>query len=68
MASPQEFIRGRLETCCPFLGRLGSKCDKRNSLHRKIPTPALIIIESFISKQKKAIRLWLDFQKLKSEY
>ena len=39
---PREFKRGRLETCCPFQGRLGSKWQGRYSTTRKIPTPALI--------------------------
>ena len=58
---PREFKRGRLETCCPFQGRLGSKWPGRYSTARKIPTPALIKF------RKKAIELWLGFLKQKRE-
>ena len=38
----REFKRGRLETCCPFQGRLGSNWQSRFRPVMKIPTPALI--------------------------
>jgi hypothetical protein len=41
----KESIRGRLETCCPFQGRLGSNWPGRHRPARKIPTPACNIKE-----------------------
>ena len=57
----REFIRGRLETCCPFQGRLGSKCGGRDSSLRKIPTPALFDYRKFHIRAEKGDKVMARF-------